>query len=141
MDYEKVFQENHIKKTQGRMCILEVLMENKDALDVESIMMKCIDKGMGIDLSTVYRTLELFCKVKIIEKYDFGHGKYNYSLKKSGHKHVLECNLCHKEIEIDCPMQQIKEAIRNQTGFTLIEPELDTKINGVCRECSKKNRR
>lgn len=141
MDYEQIFKENHIKRTQARMCILEVLAENRNALDVESIMMRCTQKGISIDLSTVYRTMELFCNVKIVEKYDFGDGKYNYSLKKSEHKHVLKCNLCHKEIEIDCPMQQIKEAIRNQTGFTLIEPELEEKISGLCSECSKKSKR
>lgn len=141
MDYEQIFKDNNIKKTHGRMCILQVLKENKNALDVENIMVKCVEKGLNIDLSTVYRTLELFCRLKIAEKYDFGDGKYSYSIKNNGHKHVLECSLCHKEIEIDCPMQQVRESIKNQTGFTLIEPEFDEKINGLCSECSKKIKR
>lgn len=141
MNYEQILKQNHIKRTQGRICVFEVLAENKKAINVESIMAKCIEKGMNIDLSTVYRTLELFCNVKIVEKFDFGDGKYSYALKKSGHKHILECCLCHKEIEIDCPMQQLEESIKKQTGFTLIESELDQVMSGICKECKEKSKK
>jgi len=46
---------------------------------------------------------------------------------------LLQCKLCHKEIEIECPMQQVEELIKNKTGFSSIEHQL--KIEGICEEC------
>lgn len=138
MNFDGYFKQNNIKKTCARVNILKLLVNADNAVSVESIYEECLKKGVKIDLSTVYRTLELFTSKKIVEKYDFGDGKYSYALRKSDHKHVLECSLCHKEVEIDCPMQQIVETIKNQTGFTLIEPEIQIKIKGVCEECRGK---
>jgi Fur family ferric uptake transcriptional regulator len=141
MDFNSFFTENHIKKTLGRVKILEILVEQKEAIDAEKIFEICSEKNLKIDLSTIYRTLELYFNRGIVEKYDFGDGKYSYMLKKAKHKHVLECSLCHKEIEIDCPMQQLEESIRSKTGFILFEHEIDPKIKGICEECSKKRKK
>ncbi|MDU1856116.1 MAG: transcriptional repressor, partial [Clostridium baratii] len=43
--------------------------------------------------------------------------------------------ICHKEVELNCPMIQIEEIINRQTGFTLTEHNLEMK--GVCDECKK----
>ncbi len=133
MDIEAYLKKSSIKVTKGRLNILQILLNSEDALSVDYIYEQCRKKELPIDLSTVYRTMDMFENKKLVDKFDLGDGKYNYKLKKEIHKHTLECCLCHKEVEIDCPMVQIEQIIKNKTGFTLMEHEL--KIKGVCDKC------
>jgi Fur family ferric uptake transcriptional regulator len=102
---------------------------------VEYIFEHCKEAGKLIDLSTVYRTLDTFESKDLVNKFDLGDGKYNYLLKEKAHKHIIECSCCHKEQEIDCPMVQIEELIKNKTGYTTMQHEL--KIKGICEDCKK----
>lgn len=136
MDWEQYLRDRKIKITKARVNVLDILTECDHALTVEDIYELFKLRGLSIDLSTIYRTLEILEDRDIVDKFDLGDGKYNYVIKKGVHKHILQCSLCHKQIEIDCPMLQIEELIRCKTGFTLVEHEL--KIKGVCEECKKK---
>lgn len=138
MDVKLYLKDKNIKITKGRVCILNILMDIEGAQSADYIYEKCIEKGELIDLSTVYRTLELLEEKNIIDKFDLGDGRYNFILKENPHKHILQCEMCHKKIEIDCPMQQIQEIIKSKTGFTLLEHDLQLK--GVCDECNKRKK-
>lgn len=133
MNLEAYLRKCSIKVTKGRLNILQILLNNEDAVSVDYIYEQLRRNGLTTDLSTVYRTMDILENKNIVDKLDLGDGKYNYKIKKEVHKHTLQCSLCHKEIEIECPMVQIEQIIKNRTGFTLMEHEL--KIKGICEEC------
>lgn len=136
---EKILKEHKIKITQGRVILISILSNSENALSVDDIKEQLKRRGESLDLSTIYRNLELFTNKGIINKFDLGDGRYKYVMNHEEHKHILECAVCHKEVEIDCPMQQVEQLIRNKTGFTLAEDtHLDLKFQGVCRECNVK---
>jgi Fur family ferric uptake transcriptional regulator len=136
MNYRLFFKEKHIKATKGRILILDILTKSNEAISADKIFEICKENGNSIDLSTVYRCLELFSEKGIIDKFDLGKGKYNYKLKEHGHKHMIQCSICSKKVEIDCPMLQVEELIKEKTGFVLLEHEL--KMKAICQECSNK---
>lgn len=138
LEIEQYLRKHGIKVTKGRVNILDILYKENTSVSAEAIFEECRKRGINIDLSTVYRSLELFVGKNIVSKFDLGQGKYNYTIKKEDHKHVLQCKLCHKEVEIDCPMQQVRELIKNKTGFVFIDEELDIKLEGICEDCGKK---
>lgn len=135
MEYELLLRKKNIKVTKGRILILQILYDSKEAISANTIYQNCKAADNYINLSTVYRSLELFEQNDIIEKFDLGNGEYNYIIKEHTHKHILECSLCKKKVEIDCPMLQVEELIKNKTGFVLLEHEL--KVKAVCEECRK----
>ncbi len=136
MNVNELLKDKGIKITKARVVIYNIISDSDNGISADYIFNKCIEQGLNINLSTVYRNLDMFEEKAIVEKFDLGEGKYNYVLKKHSHKHILECSLCHKEIELQCPMQQIEELVKSKTGFTLIEHELIMK--GICDECKKK---
>lgn len=138
MDIKLYLKEKNIKITKGRVFILDMLEKAEAAVSADYIFDKCRKDGSEIDLSTVYRTLELLELKGILEKFDLGNGKYNYIIKGISHNHTLQCELCHKSVEIDCPMVQIQEIIKNKTGFTLLEHDL--KLRGICNDCKAKSK-
>lgn len=135
MNVELYLKENKIRTTKSRRIIVQILEESENAVTAEYIYQRCKEYGEKLDLSTVYRTLDLFSEKEIVNKFPIDKGKYNYIFKDKWHKHILKCDCCNKEVEIDCPMLQIEEIIKNRTGFTLIEEEI--KLRCICEECRK----
>ena len=135
MDSVSYLKEQKMKVTKGRIAIIDILMDSEKAITVEYIFESCKGNGKFIDLSTVYRTLDTLESKDLVNKFDLGHGEYNYLLKEKAHKHIIECSCCHKEQEIDCPMVQVEELIKNKTGYSTMQHEL--RIKGICEECTK----
>ncbi|GFZ31898.1 transcriptional repressor [Clostridium zeae] len=129
--------EKGIKVTKSRIAVYKILSDNDSSVSADYIYDQCKAVGMDINLSTVYRTLEVFEAKQIIEKFDLGNGKYSFAIRKNKHMHKIECSECHKEIEVPCPMQQIEEILKNQTGFVLTEHRLVLK--GICEQCKNKD--
>ncbi|MBP1744935.1 MAG: ferric uptake regulation protein, partial [Firmicutes bacterium] len=80
MDEKKFLKKFNIKITKARTAILEILENSTEALDAEEIHTVCSEKGVDLDFSTVYRTLDLFEGRGIVEKFDLGNSKYSYVL-------------------------------------------------------------
>ena len=136
MEPIEILKEKNIKVTKGRVEILNILRNSENSLSAEKIhqIYRCND--ININLSTVYRTLELFEEKELIEKITLNDGVFSYKIKEKTHRHHLECDVCHKEIEIPCPMLQIQEMVQSSTGFTLTDHDLIMK--GICKDCKNK---
>ena len=74
--------------------------------------------------------------VDVIKKINID-GAAIYVLKRESHKHILQCDVCRKCVEIPCPMEEIEEAIKAKVGFSLTKHKLE--LNGICDECKKFN--
>jgi Fur family ferric uptake transcriptional regulator len=135
MNIISYLKENNIKITKARKSILEIIVCSKEPINANLIYAMITKNDIKIDLSTVYRTLDLLESKKILNKFDLGNNMYNYTINKNAHKHIIECDLCHKEMVIDCPIPQIEEQIKAKTGITLTESHVYLK--GICKECKK----
>lgn len=133
MESNDFLKSKDIKVTKGRIEILYILKNAENSLSAEKIYQISREKNININLSTVYRTLELFEEKQITEKIALTDGVFAYKLKRKTHRHHLTCDVCHKEIDIPCPMSQVEEMVKSETGFTLTEHDLIMK--GVCKEC------
>lgn len=134
MSWEIYFRENGIRVTAGRILILNIIEASEKGLSAENIYDECKKQNNNLNLSTVYRTLELLEEKDVIKKISID-GPSLYILKRENHKHVLECDVCHKCVEIPCPMEEIEEAIKAKVGFSLTQHKLE--LNGICDQCKK----
>lgn len=132
MIWENYLKENGIRVTQGRISILQIIESSDKGLSAESLYYECRKKDNNLNLSTVYRTLELLEVNNIIKKINID-GPAIYVLKKENHKHILQCDVCQRQVEIPCPMEEIEEAIKNKVGFSLTKHKLE--LNGICDKC------
>lgn len=139
MDYCNLLKNNNLKVTKGRIEILKILFQYKKDLTADFIYLETKKHGVEVNQSTVYRALEVFEEKNIVEKYPLQDGVFAYDVVEDAHKHLLKCSICHKEIEIPCPMRQLSALVKSETGFTLNEHDLV--LEGVCEECSHKKKK
>jgi len=118
---------------------LDVKTQNQNAenpLSAEDIFL-CIKKqGSSVNLSTVYRTLDLMESKSVVNKIVMMDGKARYELTVDGHRHHLVCTNCHKSVPIDfCPLENMEKDIGMRSDFDITGHKIE--IYGICPNCKK----
>ena len=89
-----------------------------------------------IGLSTVYRTMELFSILDVVQKLDLGDGCQRYELYSLHHHHLI-CNACGNVIEIKGSLADTLDTAMNaMTDFSVLDYRLY--IYGYCKDCQAK---
>ena len=68
MNWEVFLKENGIRITNGRILILKIIESSTKGLTAEQIYEMCKDKNENLNLSTIYRSVELFEEKGIVKK-------------------------------------------------------------------------
>ena len=133
--FEELFKKHGLKVTKNRLTIYEALNKKEYPCTAEQLSKDIL--GEGINLSTIYRTLNSF-KEKGLVKLEVNEKKENvFSLIQAEDKHILVCKICHRRIPLKgCPYHSVNEKIEKETGF-LIEDQ-NTEIYGICPDCQNK---
>lgn len=137
MKQEVLLNESGLKITKPRLSVLEILDKHGMPLTAEEIYLACQKHDSGINLSTVYRTLETFLEKGIVIKpFTKQNQTACFTLNHEEHKHYLICRKCQKMIEIDfCPFEAYEKRIENETHFTITSHKLE--LFGLCPTCKK----
>ena len=78
-DIRRKFHEKQYKLTPQRQLILQTFIEHQDKhLSAEDVHVIVRLHSAEIGLATVYRTLELFSELEVLQKMDFGDGRSRY---------------------------------------------------------------
>ena len=119
-----------LKNTPSRLAILSVLKDEERPLNALEIFELVSHKA---DLATVYRTLETFCDNGLINKLEFGEGKFRYEIKKKHHHHLI-CTECGKIEDVEGEfMKKMEEEIYKDKQFKVKYHSLE--FFGVCKDC------
>jgi Fur family ferric uptake transcriptional regulator len=130
----------NFKLTPQREATLRVLLENEEAhLSAEEIFMLVKQKAPDIGLATVYRTLDLLCDLKIIEKLNFGDGVARYEFRSEDHPHHhhhLICLKCGSLFEIEDLLDDLEERVERDHKFKIVDHRVS--FLGYCSSCLAK---
>lgn len=123
--------------TANRELLLAIIHESKGHFDADEIYRKARQRNSTISLSTVYRNIQLFKKLGLIEERHFSDDHHHYEKKKSlDHEH-FQCNVCGKIIEFTWPMlESVKKTLCERHRFEIEAVEIELK--GICSECLDK---
>lgn len=133
-----ILKDSGLKNTKHRLSILEVLYQESQPVSVDKIYFKIKENSIDINLSTVYRNLEMFVNKGIATKLTFlGDSRALYEYNKMDHKHYLVCLECKKILTIEhCPIHDYERSLEEETGFKISAHKLV--MFGYCPECEKK---
>ena len=124
------------RPTPQRMMILEVVEEADSHISAHEICTRVREHYPNMNISTVYRTLELLEGLGLVTKTDLGDGKERYHSIRKGHHHHLVCQKCGAIIGV-------AESITNPLWAEILE-QYDFKVNmkhlvffGLCSRCRR----
>ena len=133
MTIDDLLKEKNLKVTKNRKIILEFLQKEENPISAEELFDK-LKRENEIDLSTIYRNLNILEEKGVLLKTTNLDGINYYQINNSNHKHFLTCNNCHKKFVIeDCPIHELEEKIEKETGFIINGHNFE--FTGICPDC------
>ena len=132
----KAFFETHgLKSTKQRNLVLDLLQTLKSPSSAEDIYLKAIESQPTLNLSTIYRILELFYAKNIVIKNIISESKKAlYELNTNTHKHYMVCLKCKEIFPLEnCPCSLIERAVSENSDFEVLDHKIE--IVGYCSKC------
>ena len=126
--------EQGYRLTPQRMMILSAIENSDDHISAEEIHAQIVAKYPHVNISTVYRTLELLKRLGLVTETDFGEGRVRYHPGGKGHHHHLVCQECGAIIDLDeSLLSPLKSALLREYKFSADLRHLA--IFGRCTNC------
>ncbi|WP_436502132.1 Fur family transcriptional regulator [Actinokineospora sp. HUAS TT18] len=123
-----------MRMTPQRQLVLDALVELEHATP-EQVCQHVRRTTPSVNITTIYRTLELLESLDLVHHTHLGHGAPSYSVHE--HKHVhLVCHRCGRVDEVPrTVMDELSGTLRTAQGFVLDASHLA--LSGTCRTCSQ----
>ncbi|MGQ9500618.1 MAG: Fur family transcriptional regulator [Anaerolineae bacterium] len=124
-----------LRLTPQRKMILSALHELGQLATAEEIFQHVQKSSSSLDISTVYRTLELLKAFRIVTCIQGGDGQYRYELAHHRAPHIhLVCRSCGRVFEAAVDdLQPFISAAWEHHSFKVDVNTLS--VRGLCREC------
>jgi len=120
--------------TPQRIMILEAVERADSHISAEEMYTQVHRRYPYINISTVYRTLELLEKLGLVIKTDFGEGRVRYHPVDKGHHHHLVCQECGAIIDIDeSTLARLQDVLLARYNFSASLKHVA--IFGLCSNC------
>jgi len=124
------------RMTPQRLMILSAIENSEDHISAEEIYTQVVARYPNVNISTVYRTLELLKRLGLVTKTDLGGGRVRYHPADKGHHHHLVCRECGAVIDLDeSLLASLKDALLREHEF--IADLRHLAILGRCVNCNK----
>jgi len=135
-DITSTLSKKGYRLTPQRLMILEAIEKSDDHISAEEMYAQVVDRYPNVNISTVYRTLDLLKRLELVTETDLGGGRYRYHPSNKGHHHHLVCRQCGTIIDLnESLLKPLEEALLEQHNF-----EADLRhlaISGLCAQCRK----
>ncbi len=126
--------EQGYRLTPQRIMILSAIENSHDHISAEEIYAQVTAKYPNVNISTVYRTLELLKLLGLVTETNLGGGRVRYHPVEKGHHHHLVCRECGAIIDLDeSVLSSVKDILLREYGFVADLRHLA--IFGRCVNC------
>ena len=128
--------ERGYRLTPQRMMVLTAIESSDHHISAEEIYAQVVTKYPHINISTVYRTLELLNRLGLVTETDLGGGQVRYHPADKGHHHHLVCQSCGRIIDLDeSLLSSLKDVLYREYRFSADLRHLA--IFGRCGKCGR----
>ena len=122
--------------TPQRIMVLSAIEDSDDHISAEEIYAQIVAKYPQVNISTVYRTLELLKRLGLVTETDLGGGRVRYHSAEKGHHHHLVCEKCGTIIDIDeSTLARLQDVLLHRYNFSARLSHVA--IFGRCANCRK----
>ena len=127
------------KLTLARHAVLQVLGSASDHLRVTEVHRRARRIVPRIGLASVYRTMELLARLKLVRPVHMEHRHRHYARIDKVHGHHLVCDGCGLVVEFsDCRVGGLARSLAKRTRFLIDDHSIE--LYGRCPKCRGSSR-
>jgi Fur family transcriptional regulator, ferric uptake regulator len=125
-----------VRATRQRAAVSAVLDELDDFRSAQDLHAMLRQRGEGIGLTTVYRTLQALSEAGEIDVLRTDDGEAVYRRCSTGHHHHLVCRRCGRTVEVEGPaVERWADRVAAANGFVDVSHTLE--VFGTCENCAR----
>lgn len=128
----RTLHERGLRMTPQRQLVLDAIRELGHATP-EQVCTHVQRAAPAVNITTVYRTLDLLERLGLVRHTHLGHGAPNYSVHQHEHVHLV-CHGCGTVTEVSTElMDGLADRLDREHGFELDVTHVA--MSGLCRSC------
>ena len=120
--FKEILKKEGLRYTQQRQLVWDEIKNSHDHRDAENIYMCIRNNGLNVSRATVYRTIDVLVKNRLVRKMDVGDGRNRFEprLNDDHHDHMI-CENTGDIIEFfNEELEILQEKIANDLGYTVV---------------------
>ncbi len=121
--------------TAPRRTVTQLIANRSGHFTAADLVADARSRRLGIGRATIFRALDLFVELGLVERLDLPSGEHAYVPCEPAHHHHLICSRCGRTEEVDDPrIEGITRSIGRRTGYRIERHRLE--LFGVCPACA-----
>jgi len=137
---KKTLNDRGLKVTSQRTVILEAIRHSQGHVDADEVYRSVHRSLPRVSLSTVYRTLQRFRELGLIDELHFGEEHHHYEMKPAREHYHLVCLGCGRVTEFQYPLvRALKSNVLEARDFEITGSEIT--LTGYCARCRKQKQK
>ena len=123
-----------IRVTEPRRAVAALIADREGHFTAADLVAQSRQRRLPIGRATIFRALELFVELRLVERLDLPSGEHAYVPCEPAHHHHVVCSRCGRSVEVeDFGMGDVTQEVARRTGFRIERHRLE--LFGVCPEC------
>jgi Fur family ferric uptake transcriptional regulator len=120
--------------TATRRAVAAIVADRDGPFTAADVLADARSRGLGIGRATIFRSLDAFNELNVVERLDLPNGEHAYVACDPAHHHHVVCERCGRTTEIDDRgVRDIVRAVERRTGFRIDSHRLE--LFGRCATC------
>jgi Fe2+ or Zn2+ uptake regulation protein len=125
--------------TEPRRTVAELIADQEGHFTAADLVDDARRRRLGVGRATIFRALELFSEMGVVERLDLPSGEHAYIPCEPVHHHHVVCSRCGRAVDVeDCGMGAVAREISRRTGFRIDDHRLE--LYGLCPDCAAPGR-
>jgi Fur family transcriptional regulator, ferric uptake regulator len=125
--------------TEPRRAVAGLVEEREGHFTAADLVDDARRRYPGIGRATVFRALDLFASLKLVERVDLPAGGHAYVTCDPTHHHHAICTACGRSLDLaDMGLAQVLREAGQRLGFRITSHRLE--LFGVCEACQSAGR-
>lgn len=131
----KQLRERGFRVTPQRRIILETIAHTGGHLSVQEVYLATCERLPGLNIATIYRTVDSLHKAGIIDVFTSENGPDRFSLRDAQNPHGhLVCRRCGQILEVGLDLlEKLAVSVNQETQFFVDANHLT--LFGLCHDC------
>jgi Fur family ferric uptake transcriptional regulator len=137
LDVARIIRQKGRRLTPQRQLILDAVCAGNGHTTLEEIYQRAQHHDPGINLATVYRSLDFLCELRLVVAADTGGGRMVFEIAGEVPHHHLVCRTCGGVERIE--QQELQPLIEQIDRGHAFRVDMDhIALFGLCQNCQKR---